>query len=118
MPHVDLKFKPGRVSGQILHAASQEITEIVGRHFEEYPAYVSVEVLPQTEWTLHRKDVDLEINASPDAEGQRARAAVGLAQELGDWLQHYLQSKRVDCEISVWVRVFEQGVYEYRGPSG
>lgn len=113
MPHLDVRFKESIVDGQTLAKAMQELTVIVGKHFNEVPEYVSVEILPQTKWTLNRKDVDLELSSSPDDEGERVRSAEALAQELGNWMQEYLCQMKINCEISAWVRVFTAGYYSY-----
>ena len=40
MPHVDLKYKPNVLSGEVLFATAEKITEIIGAHFNENPAFV------------------------------------------------------------------------------
>lgn len=116
MPHVDIKYKADIVSGELLNTLSGEITEIVGRYFCENPNYVSLEVLPQTEWTLNRKDVDIEVNSNPDKDGLRSKEAKNLADELGDFLMEFLSKKNIKCEISAWVRIFTVGEYVFKPP--
>jgi hypothetical protein len=113
VPHIDIRFKPS-VRPELLLDAAPQMAAIVGAHFAENPEYVSVEVVPQTRWTRNRKDVDVEVNASPDLMGVRAKAAKALTVALADFIANYLRGNGTDCEVSAWVRLFSEGVYEYR----
>jgi hypothetical protein len=114
MPHVDVKFKEGSVSGDKLFRAADQIVALVARHFYTIEDYVSLEIIPQTKWTKNRKDIDVELRSSPDPEGKRQEAIGTMANTLADWLQVYLRELGIHCQISVMVQVFPVGTYEFR----
>ncbi len=116
MPCVDVKFKENVVSAAQLYKAADQITEMVARYFYTTPDNVSVEVIPQTHWVKNRKDVDIEVKASPDPEGRRRQAVGTLANALADWLQEYLKGIGINCETSALVQILAEGKYEYRVP--
>lgn len=114
MPHLDIKFQPKIVSGELISNATEELTKIIGKHFQENPAYVSVEVLPQTSWIRNRKPIDMELNCDPDSESLRSSVAEELAIELAQFMKTYLKDNCIECEISAWVRIFQIGKYIYQ----
>ena len=113
MPHVTIRYEEKCVRPELLGSIMEQVCSIVGRHFSEQPEYVSVEVVPQTATKLHRKDIDLEIDASPDEEGIRKKAAPDLAAELVQLLLSLNKRGAKIGEVSAWVRIFDAGHYAY-----
>jgi hypothetical protein len=117
MPHVDLKFNPNVVAGELLFLESEQITHIVAKHFNLQPEQITLELIPQSIWTKNRKDVDLELSLNHDPEGKRLRTSKDLAPELAGYLKNILQNNGINCEISVWVQLYSGGVYLVEGKS-
>ncbi len=111
MPHVYLKFKEEIISGEQLFSAFHPISEIVGRHYKLAPQFITIEAVPQSAWTIHRKDIDVEVSLNRDPEGKRLLAARPLADELIEWLGTFLKNQGIDCEISVWIQMYAEGVF-------
>ena len=111
MPHVYLKFKEQIVSGETLFSAFKPISELVAQHFNLAQQFVTIEALPQTAWTIHRKDVDVEISLNCDPERRRVLVARPLADELIEWLSTFLKNQGIHCEISVWIQMYAEGVF-------
>jgi hypothetical protein len=113
MPHIDIKYRAGVVQASDLVPLMQQVAEIVGAAFDEDPAYVSVEIVPQNEFSLNRKDIDLELDASPDEAGMRKRNLTAVAGSLRDLLVKHAQDAGLHIEVSAFCRIFAAGTYEY-----
>jgi hypothetical protein len=115
MPHLDVKYRPDVVAEKDLESAADQLIEIVAKHFDERPEYVSLELVPQHSVSRNRKDVDLELNSSPDDRGQRSRVAGELSRALAETLtEHLTMHGYPGVEISAWIRVFDTGEYQYQ----
>jgi len=113
MPHLRILYKEEKVNGDILNNLVDELIGVVAKHFNENPKYVSADIISQSKFVRNRKDVDLELDASPDSAGQRSEAACDLSLELGKTLQVLLKKRGVNCEVSSWVRIFSKAEYAY-----
>jgi len=72
---------------------------------------VTFEARPSTQWTINRKDIDIEVSCNNDSEGKRTRVSPALAAKMGEWLGAFLTKHNQPCEISVWVQIFGEGTY-------
>jgi hypothetical protein len=114
MPHVDIKYRTDLLTEDDLAGAVDQLIAVVAKHFQENPDFVSLEIKPQHAIVRNRKAVDIEIDSSPDPEGERARSAPVLARDLTEVLSSHLKGRGLhDLELSAWVRIFASGVYEY-----
>jgi hypothetical protein len=111
MPHINIIFNPDVVSGNLLFSTAHPLTEIVAGYFEKTPQQVTFEARPSTQWTVKRKDIDIEISCNNDPQGKRAKVSQALAAKVGAWLREFLTEHSLHCEISVWVQIFGEGAY-------
>jgi hypothetical protein len=119
VPHIDIKYQPSLLHEENIVGAIDSVIETVARHFEENPAFVSLEVSRQTHLVRNRKAVDIEVDSSPDSEGIRARAVPALADDLAKVMGAHLESQNLgSIEVSAWVRVFAAGEYRYHRTAG
>jgi hypothetical protein len=114
MPHIDIKYKADLLTEKDLVGSVDQLIDVVTKHFQEDPNFVSLEIQPQHAIVRNRKAVDIEIDSSPDSDGLRVRAASGLARDLVGTLSAHLTDRGfVGLELSVWVRIFATGTYQY-----
>ena len=113
MPHIDVKYRPSTVNANTLVPLMPQVAAIVGAAFDEDPDYVSVEIVPQNDFSLNRKDIDLELDASPDEAGLRKGNLTRVAEELRDLLVKHAQDSGLHVEVSAFCRIFASGTYEY-----
>ena len=80
---------------------------------------MSVELVPQNEYTLNRKTIDIELDASPDSSGQRASNLNAVADALLALAVEHLDARGIAGDASAFCRIFQHGTYSYgatRGP--
>ena len=119
MPHLDVKYRSDVLQESDLESIADTLLGIVGKHFQENPDYVSLEIVPQHAVVRNRKHVDLELDSSPDPEGLRAEAAKALSDELAETVAAHLTDRGYNnLEVSAWVRIFDAGVYRYHRMGG
>ena len=117
MPHVDIKFQPGAVEALALAGLLQPVADAVGEFFDEDPDYVSVELVPQNEYALNRKTIDIELNASPDSAGVRERNLVAVSDALLALTVDFMERNGVTGDASAFCRIFGVGTYSYGAPA-
>jgi len=113
MPHLDIKFQEKLINGNDLYKSIDDLKKIIGKHFNIIPDYISAELVPQSKWVSNRKPFDLELNCDPDNEGLRLSVCENLTEEISGFFKNFLQSQSIDCEFSVWVRIYSKGVYKF-----
>ena len=119
LPHIDIKYRADVLGEDQLVGAVDALIEVVAKHFQEKPEFVSLEISAQNRVVRNRKAVDIEIDSSPDPEGVRARAVGALSEELAAVLGAHLEREGFHgTEISAWVRVFTAGAYQYHRTAG
>ena len=111
MPHICIRIKDYEKYAERLGKSLPKLCEIVGQHFSENPAYVSAEVVRQSELCLHRKEIDIEVEASPDADGTRAAMAGELATALVAFITTKVLPESPQPTVSAWVRIFDAAAY-------
>ncbi|MGJ6965207.1 hypothetical protein ACSDR0_25180 [Streptosporangium sp. G11] len=118
MPHIDIKYRSDVLGEDQLVGAVDLLIEVVAKHFQERPEFVSLEISPQHNVVKNRKTVDIEVDSSPDPGGVRAGATKALSEELSAVLGRHLEELGFHgTEISAWVRVFSAGTYTYHRTS-
>jgi hypothetical protein len=114
MPHLDVKYRPGKIKEDDLAAVADQLIKIIADHYGENPAFVSLEVISQNLVTRNRKDVDLELDSAPDQDGLRKSVASKLSADLAKTVVDHLKLRGyTEFEVSAWIRIFDMATYHY-----
>ena len=112
MPHADIKYAP-LLEPAALVPMMTAVAELVARHFGEEVDYVSVELVAQGKYTLHRKTIDIEVDSAPGPDSSRRDAVNVLSEALATLAGDTLRQLGIGGDASAYVRVFDAAGYGY-----
>ena len=113
MPHVDVKYQASSINAALLSEIMQPVADVLAQLYSIDPDYVTVELVPQGEYTLNRNTIDLELSARPDTPGLRQPALGAVADQLLALALEFMASHGISGDAGAFCRVFQAGAYSY-----
>jgi hypothetical protein len=108
MPNILIRHRP-EISPST--EAARSFSEIVQTAWQLDDADIGVIWCPYTPWCTGTKMLDLEVEALPGPDNQRAVRAPAMAKALHDAACAVLIDQSLPADVGVFVKIFASGAY-------